>query len=380
MEDIIKLAEYERYFPDYKSLNWETLWERVSLKYSENPDNGNVERLLSLYEYSSCKEEERLNYIKVLDQWRMSSQKEKFVDFCDELRRKQLGDYIGSRAMEELRVMADELYATVLNEAREKAQREGGEVKRQVIENILKGADIYHLFEAYVINQSRFDDPVGVVKNFRKEEWNRLQGLIHNKSRSQLNEILSPAFLWYVARILSFYSEEDETSIKQTVNKLSGGEWSAIITRLLHSYITEDTWVNNYHFAGTLDKVGLVYKAHVEASLCSFLSHEESLVFIQKYESDRLLSLLEGITWHYRGGFWTTRRNVTRKYCAEWIPKNQRNILLYELFQSLLKQKALNRKTTESALSDIWSVAVRIMDLSVKMNSFQNTSVWYQKS
>ena len=66
-------------------------------------------------------------------------------------------------------------------------------------------------------------------------------------------------------------------------------------------------------------------------------------------------------------------------YCSKLISIKERNALLYELSKSLFQKKALEREESlplTDSLSDIWSVAVQVMDLSIKMNGFKSSSIW----
>ena len=374
MEDIIRQVQYERYFSNYKNLNWAALWKRVSLQYPEKPDNGNVERLLSLYKYSSCHDEEFLNYIKVVDQWKMSSQRETFMEFCDELKRKQLSDYIGSIGMEELREMADKLYAEVFRDVRKEALQAGEEVKRRVIETVLKEANMYHLLDEYLIDQFRFRDRAGFIKEFRKKEWNHLVQLIHEVYLQTNKEVETPV-VWWITRVLFLYNGESESVIKEAVSKFRGKEWDTIITELLKSFVAKSSLVDSYLFDETLQKVRLVYNQKVEGSLCSFFSKEESHLLIQDYDPEWIINLLNGLSWFER------QTSLGEKiYCSELVSKQERKDLIHKLFQSLLDKKDSERTSNaslESSLSDIWSVAVHIMDLSVKINNLRDSPIWF---
>lgn len=379
MEDIIRLAKYEKYFSDRKSVNWPALWRKVSLQYPVKPNNGNVEVLLSLYKYSSCRDEELFNYMKVINQWKMYSQGQTALGFCDDLKRKQLRDFVGSRGMQHLSGMAEKLYEKVLENAKKEAHLAGEEVKNEIVKNILKDKNIYHLLEAFLMDGTQFKDRVGLIKEFREKEWDRLVQFVHANSQ-QLNEVLNTPFVWWLARILFLYSEESDDSIKKVVSQLSGAEWNSIITGLLNSYVSRSSLVDNYLFDDILHKVKLVYSQEVETSLCSFFSKEEGLFLVREYEPKWLIDLLGGLSWSERQTSTEEDKEAKGTECAELVSKQKRNTLLYELSQSLFKQKTLERKTDPSlreSLSDVWSVAVQIMDLSVKVNDFQDSPVWH---
>lgn len=376
MEDIIKLAEYEKYFPDQKSVDWSALWKKLLLQYPTRPKNGNVEALLPLYKYSSCRDGELFNYIKVLDQWRMYSRRQAVQDFCDNLRRRHVHDFIGSRGVQELTNMARELFEEILDNAKEEAQQAGEEVKKTVIEDILKRADTYHRLDMSLIDQIRSGNPVGFIKDFREKEWNQLVC----ESSQPLGEVLDSSSLWWLAYVLSLYSGENDSSIIEAVSQFSGEEWNTIITGLLNSYISESSFVDNDLFDEALNKVKLVYNQEVETSLCSFFSMEESQILVQKYDPQWVISLLEGLFWSKRPAPSEGNEEMKEVYCSELVSKQKRNTLLYELFPSLLKQKTLERETDsylKESVSDIWSAAVQVMDLSVKINNFTDSPVWH---
>ena len=385
MEDIVRLAKYEKYFSEPKSLDWPALWKRVLSQYPVKPGNGNTEILLSLYKYSSCQKEELSSYIGLLKHWKMLSQRQTFVDFCEGVRRIQLHDLLGSEGLRDLTEMAEKLYRETFNNAIEKAgksaQLAGEEIKRSLIESILKEGNIYHLLDAYLIDQSRFADRVGLIEKFREKEWDRIVQFF-NKNSNQPEKALDAPSAWWLARILFLYSGENASAIEDAVSRFNGKQWNTVIKGLLNSYLSESSLVDNHLFDETLDNVKQVYGQEVEDGLCSFFSKKESHFLVRKYDPQWLISLLEELPWSEKQ-ISAEEEDRAGIYCGSIaVSKQQRNILLYELFENLFQRRALKRMVDSSlrnSLSDIWSIAVQVMNLSVKMNNFENNPVWHLK-
>ncbi len=90
MESIIELAGYKKYFSAPGVLDWSALWTGMLWKYSAKPKNGNVDVLLSLYNYFPCDGNDLSHYIELVKQWGVHSYEELATAFCQNLRRKRL--------------------------------------------------------------------------------------------------------------------------------------------------------------------------------------------------------------------------------------------------------------------------------------------------
>ena len=231
--------------------------------------------------------------------------------------------------------------------------------------------------EEVLFNQFRFKDCALFIKEFREKEWDQLVQIVYQKA-SQLDEIQAPSFIWWLARILFLYSGENEFFIKELVSKVGKLEWQNIITGMLNSYIFRSYERDNYLFHDLLHKVKLAYNENVELALCSFLSQEKIIHFlIQEYDPKWLMDLFYELSWSENQ--LNGRRHNENIYCSKLISIKKRHDLLYELSKSLFQKKDLEREESlplTDSLSDIWSIAVQIMDLSVKMNGFKSSSIW----
>ncbi len=225
--------------------------------------------------------------------------------------------------------------------------------------------------EYLLINQFKFKNCSHFIEEFKGKEWDRLVSLVrHGKHRS--GENVNSPLIWWLARVLFLFTEEDNSFIREAVSKISGSEWKDIIRGMLETYVSKSPEVDHYLFMETLNKVRLVYDDEVESTLCSFLAGEKSLFFIQEYDSGLVMDFLYSLSWSKRSGIHAGRKR--QKFCSELIPMKKRNTLLYGLARAFLKRINLEERT--ELVSEVWSVAVKIMDLSVKMNNFEDSDIW----
>ncbi len=233
--------------------------------------------------------------------------------------------------------------------------------------------------EYLLINQFKFKNCANFTDEFKGKEWDRLVSLIRRGEHRSGGTVKS-SFVWWLARVLFLYSEEKDSLIKETVSKISALEWKNILRGILETYIPKSPEVDHYLFMETLNKVRLVYNDEVESVLCPFIAGEKSLSFIQEYDSELVMDFLYSLSWSRRSKFQSGRR-VEKKYCWDLISAKDRNVLLYALSQSLFKKKdeSFSKRgsvSRQDMVSEVWSVAVEIMDLSIKMNDFEESDIW----
>ena len=225
-----------------------------------------------------------------------------------------------------------------------------------------------------LIDQFYFKDCSVFIREFKNKEWDRLAQIVNAQ---HLEGSLEPSFVWWLASVLSLYSGKTDFSLEGVVSKISSSGWNNIMTSLLNFYISKSDRLDNDLFDETLNKVRLVYDQEMEATLCSFLSKEEGSLFVQKYEPKQLINLLDGFSWSKKQ-IGVRRRTKNISYCKDFLSKQKRNTLLYDLSQSLFKQADGTEDLSEikDIVLDIWSVAVQIMDLSIKMNDLEDNGIW----
>lgn len=216
-----------------------------------------------------------------------------------------------------------------------------------------------------LLDSFQFKNCTDFITAFKKKEWSRLVQIVHQKT-DQSETALDSNFVWWLARVLFLYSGESDFFIKRAVSKISEEEWNNIIKSLLNSHLSKNSVVSSYLFNENLSKVKLAYNKEVEPVICSFFSQEKSHFLIKEYDPKEMMRLFNGLFWDKTSNTWRKR-----EYCQEILSTDKRRALLYELSDSLFKQKVLERAggAITDVISDIWSVAVQVMDLSVKMGN-----------
>ena len=218
----------------------------------------------------------------------------------------------------------------------------------------------------------RFKDCTGFINNFRSKEWDRLVSFVPKKVNLS-QELFDISWAWWLARVLALYSWEGDKLLRGVISKISEREWQYLIHILLDSYFSEGLVFDHNLFSETLSKVNRVYSGKMDRTLCLFFSEKESYALIQEQDPKWLMRLFHGLAW--------SKKSVgkahagKKKYCSDLLSFNKKNALLYELSQSLFKQIDLETESKD-LISEIWSAAVQIMDLSVKMNNFENKDIW----
>ena len=87
MADIIKRVGYEEYFSIPGAVDWGSLWERMSIRYPEKPENGNINSLLNFYKLKfSCMGKALGKYKNLVRQWKQSVYERAVSSFCDKSR------------------------------------------------------------------------------------------------------------------------------------------------------------------------------------------------------------------------------------------------------------------------------------------------------
>ena len=232
--------------------------------------------------------------------------------------------------------------------------------------------------EHLLINQFKFKNCSGFIEEFRKKEWNRLVSIVRQGKHSS-GKIINSSLAWWLARVLFLYSNERDSLIKETVSKINGSEWKSILKEMLKTYIvSKSPDVDSDLVQRTLRKVRLVYNDEVESVLCSFFAGGKSLFVIQEHDPKWIMDLFYDLSWSKKSSF-SARRRRQKKYCGDFISPKDRNVLLYALSQSLFKKSDFERNegaSTQDLISEVWSVATKIMDLSIKMNDFQESDIW----
>ena len=233
--------------------------------------------------------------------------------------------------------------------------------------------------EHLLINQFKFKNCTHFIEEFKGKEWDRLVSLIR-RGQYRSGETVNSSFAWWLARVLFLYS--DEKDVKEAVAKISKSEWKEILRGMLETYVSKGPEMDHYLFMGVLNKVRLVYNDEVESVLCSFFAGEKkSLFVIQEYDPVWIMDLFYSLSWSRKSGLSAGRRRE-KKYCGDFISVKDRNVLLYALSQSLFKKKqqGIDKREGQSSrqdlISEVWSVAVEVMDMSVKMNDFEQSDIW----
>ena len=229
--------------------------------------------------------------------------------------------------------------------------------------------------EDILIDQFRFNDCADFIKKFRDKEWDRLTALVQ-RGAGPLKERAGSDFVWWLARVLSLYSGEEDLVVKEAVSQIGVSEYRDIVTDMMASYAEKKPETETYLFQETLKKIEQVYGKEVDTALCSFFVEEEnSSLFIQERGPEQLMDFLRDLSWvkipHAR-----MRRG--KKICAELVPEKRRNALLYELAQSLLDKQSLEGQnlSLSDSIVEIWSVTDQIVSLSVHINSLEKSDIW----
>ena len=229
--------------------------------------------------------------------------------------------------------------------------------------------------EDILIDQFRFNDCADFIKKFRDKEWDRLTALVQ-RGAGPFRERAGSDFVWWLARVLSLYSGEEDFVVKEAVSQIGVSEYRDIVTDLLASYAEKKPETETYLFQETLKKIKQVYGREMDTTLCSFFVEEEnSSLFIQERGPEQLMDLLRDLSW-VKIPYVRTRRG--KKTCAELVPEKRRNALLYELAQSLLDKQGLEGQnlSLSDSIVEIWSVTAQIISLSVQMNSLEKSDIW----
>ena len=231
--------------------------------------------------------------------------------------------------------------------------------------------------EHLLISEFKFKNCAYFIRDFRVKEWNRLVPLVR-RGEYRSSETVNSSFVWWLARVLFLYSEEEDSLIREAVSKISASKWKDLLRGMLETYVSKSPDVDNDLFQRTLEKVRLVYNDEVESVLCSFFAGEKSLFVIREYDPKWIMDLFHSLSWSKRSNFSAGRRKE-KKYCGDLISTKDKNVLLYALSQSLFKKKDSERNGNNSQkdlMSGIWSVSTEVMDLSIKMNDFEENDIW----
>lgn len=241
-----------------------------------------------------------------------------------------------------------------------------------------------------------FGNCLHFIDEFRQKEWIKLvrlteemdivDGRVRFVKNSNVNdsseEEMSVHFVWWLARVLSFYSfssDSDNYLLREVVSKINVFKWTTIIQVMLQSLKDSDFKGDVDLFNSTVYTVNTVYVGVANRSVCYFFNEKDSHLLISKYDPQFIVDLLYSLDWYrfQKNNAIKLRRrraNIRTGACNNIVPDRKLNTLLFVLTYSALElvESASKKISKEEYISQIWHHIYRMINL------FEHMGLFYQ--
>ena len=253
---------------------------------------------------------------------------------------------------------------------------------------------LFRVFSRYskkklLFDSFNFGNCLHFIDEFRQKEWIKLVRLAEEMDILDINdsseEEVSVHFVWWLARVLSFYSFSSDLNnylLREVVSKISVLKWTAIIQVMLQSLKDSDFKGDVDLFNSTVYTVNTVYVGIANRSVCYFFNEKSSHLFISKYDPQFIVDLLYSLDWSQfqknnviklRG----RRANIRTGACNNIVPYRKLNTLLFVLTYSVLElvESASEKGSEEKYISQIWHHTYKMINLFGHMGLFYQVGI-----